>query len=228
MSLTPFIIALLVLAALFALGMLAQLAASRRRWRERRRLSAGHRLLWALVFLLATLLCAVLATALHGYRRLTSEALVASIQSSALGPQLFAVTLSLPDGTRSTHEIAGDDWQLDARVIKWKPRAIMLGAPPLYRLERISGRWNALEAARSGPHSVHSLAAPGLLDPWRLQQRIPERLALIDADYGSSAWLPLVDHGRYTVTLAAAGGLVARPADAATTQALRDAGWFTP
>jgi hypothetical protein len=38
----------------------------------------------------------------------------------------------------------------------------------------------------------------------------------VDADYGSGAYLPLVDGGRFNVTLAAAGGLVARPADAET------------
>ena len=39
----------------------------------------------------------------------------------------------------------------------------------------------------------------------------------------SAAYLPLVDGGRYVVTLAAAGGLVARPADDATARKIADA-----
>ncbi|MCC7254930.1 MAG: hypothetical protein IT467_03255 [Dokdonella sp.] len=113
-------------------------------------------------------------------------------------------------------------------MIKWQPRAVLLGAPPLYRLERLAGRWHSVEQARSNPPDVHALDEPGLLDPWRLQQRLPASLALIDAAFGSSAWLPLVDGGHYVVTLAAAGGLIARPADPATAQALREAGWPTP
>ncbi|MBZ0224319.1 MAG: hypothetical protein K8F35_14990 [Dokdonella sp.] len=228
MSLLPLIIGLYVAAALFALAMLAQFGAARTRWRARRRLGAGHRLLWALVFLLTALLAATLGTALHGYRRLTGEALVARIDARALAPQRYIVTLELPDGSQQAFEIAGDEWQLDARVIKWQPRAVLLGAPPLYRLERLAGRWHSVEQARSNPPDVHALDEPGLLDPWRLQQRLPASLALIDAAFGSSAWLPLVDGGHYVVTLAAAGGLIARPADPATAQALREAGWPTP
>ena len=58
-----------------------------------------------------------------------------------------------------------------------------------------------------------------------LKRRFPQWLPWIDADYGSGAYLALVDGGEYTVSLAPAGGLVARPANALTEQKLRAAGW---
>jgi hypothetical protein len=37
--------------------------------------------------------------------------------------------------------------------------------------------------------------------------------------------MPMLDGARYTVSLAAGGGLVARPADEATAQLLKASGW---
>lgn len=219
---------LAVFAALCLLLAIAQLRGARRRWRERRRFSAAHHTLWSLVFLLLALLGALGGLGLVGWHRLTAEALVATIEAHRLAPQRYAVAVTTPDGTRRDVEIDGDDWQLDARIVKWTPRAVVLGAPPLYRLDRIGGRWHDVEQARSGPHSVHALGRPGLIDPFPLLRQMPQRVALVDADYGGSAWLPLVDGGRYAVTLAAGGGLVARPADAATVDALRADGWLVP
>lgn len=228
MSPTPILAALFAFAAICALCALAQLGGARRRWGERRRFAAAHRVLWSAVFALLALLGALGGTGLVGWHRLTAEAQVATIEARQLAPQRYAVAVTTPDGTRREVEIDGDDWQLDARVVKWTPRAVVLGAPPLYRLERLGGRWHDVEQARAGPYSVHALDRSGRIDPFPLLRQMPRRLAVVDADYGSSAWLPLVDGGRYAVSLSAGGGLVARPTDAATAEALRANGWLVP
>jgi hypothetical protein len=226
MPLTPILVALFAFAGVCALAALAQGARARRHWRARRHLSAGHRLAWMLVFLLLALLGAGAGSALLGWHRLTAEAPVATLESYALAPGRFAVTVILPDGSRREAELAGDEWQLDARVIKWTPRAVMLGAPPLYQLDRIGGRYRDIERARSAPPSVAALAPPRVLpDLWQLKRRFPAWLPWVDADYGSAAYLPLVDGGRYVVTLAAGGGLVARPADAQTAGKIDALAW---
>ncbi len=225
MPLTVALAGLYIVALLFALLAIAQGRAARLRWRTRHRIAATHRTLWSIVFLLLALLGALVATALLGYRRLASEALVAEVATRALGNGDWAVTLALPDGNLRTLQLAGDDWQLDARVIKWRSTAVVLGAPPLYRLERIGGRWRDIDAERSRPRSVESLADLPLPDLWMLKRRFPGWLPWVDADYGSAAWLPFVEDGRFTVSLAAAGGLVARPADEATARRVAESGW---
>ncbi|MFI4970460.1 MAG: hypothetical protein ACHP7D_09660 [Lysobacterales bacterium] len=225
MSLTPLLIALFVFAGLCALFALAQGVRARRHWRTRRRFAACHRALWCAVFLLLALLGALGGSALLGYRRLAAEALVAHIETHRLAPQRYAVTLTTPDGDRRVVELGGDDWQLDARVIKWDVRAVVLGAAPLYRLDRISGRYHEVGQESATPKSVVALSASPVPDLWSLKHRFPDWLPWVDANYGSAAYLPLVDDGHYTVTLAAAGGLVARPADAATARKLDAAGW---
>ena len=225
MPLTPFLIGLYGFAVLCALIAIGHAAGARRHWRSRRRFAACHRSLWSLVFVLLALIGVIGGTALLGYRRLASESLVASLETRQLAPQRFAVAIDLPDGTRREAEIAGDEWQLDARVIKWDVRAVVLGAPPLYRLDRLSGRYRDAAREAEAQKSVVALSGPTSLDLWQLKQSFPRWLPWVDADYGSGAYLPLIDGGRFNVTLAAAGGLVARPADAPTAEKLQTASW---
>jgi len=63
------------------------------------------------------------------------------------------------------------------------------------------------------------------VDLWQMKKRFPDLLAFIDADFGSAAYLPLLDGARFQVTLAATGGLIARPADPETAAKLKAAGW---
>ena len=77
---------------------------------------------------------------------------------------------------------------------------------------------------RSTMRSVVALDDSMLPDLWTLKRRFPQWLPWIDADYGSAAYLPLVDGGNYVVTLAAAGGLIARPADDATARRIAETG----
>ena len=225
MPITPILIALYVFAGLCAVFALANLAGARRRWRDRLRFAACHSSLWSVVFVLMAALAALAATALHGYRRLAGETEVATLVTRQLGERRYEVRIEYPDGSRRSIELTGDQWQLDARIIKWRPAAVVLGAPALYRLERISGRVADARQAREAAPSLVALGDDNPLDLLDLKRQFPRWTGWVDADYGSAAYLPLVEGGRYRVTLAATGGLVARPADAATEQKLREAGW---
>ena len=225
MPLTTVLIVFYAFAAVCALVAIGHGAGARRHWRARHRLRATHRGLWSLIFVLLALLGVLGGTMLLGFRRLASESLVAQLQTRQLAPQRFAVDIELPDGSRTSAELAGDEWQLDARVIKWDVRAVVLGAPPLYRLDRVSGRFRDATQEAAAPKSVIALSPPSQLDLWQMKQRFPRWLPWIDADYGSGAYMPLVDGGHFTVALAAAGGLVARPADDVTAEKLRATSW---
>ncbi|MBU6199342.1 MAG: hypothetical protein KGP08_06780 [Xanthomonadaceae bacterium] len=218
----PLLFTAAVVAALIAL---AQAFAVRRHWRARRRFACAHRSAWLLVFLLLTVLFAGLGFALRGYGLLTTEAPVADIHARQLSSQWFALRVDFPDGTHRSANLHGDEWQLDARVIKWAPRAVALGAQPLFRVDRLSGRYRDAAQARATLPSVVALDGDSVVDLWQLSQRFPRWLPWIDADYGSAAFLPLVDGGNYAVTISPLGGLVARPSDAATAEKLRTLGW---
>jgi hypothetical protein len=211
-----------VIALLFAL---AQIPATRRHWRARRHLRAMHRAAWLLVFGIVALLAAGFGVALRGYRLMTAETPVATINSRQVAPQQFAVRVDFPDGTHSNSVLQGDEWQLDARVLKWSPQAVSLGAKPLYRLDRLSGRYRNVDQARAALPTLVALGNDSVVDLWTVKKEFPQWLPWIDADYGSAAYLPLLDDARYSASLSPLGGLVARPADAATAEKLKQAGW---
>lgn len=197
-------------------------------WRWRRGGGWGSRLLRLMasaVLLLTAVLLAVLGAALFGYTRLVQEAEVATLSVQKLGAQHFAVELGTPDGQRQRFELQGDQWQLDARVLRWRLPALLAGAPSLYRLERLSSRYVDIAQEREAPRRVHALDAQAFPDLWTLRRQFPQYLDFVDADFGSGTYLPLLDGARYSVSLGPRGGLVARPADAQTQALLEAAGW---
>ena len=142
-----------------------------------------------LVFLLLALLAGGSGLALRGYRLLTQETAVATISARQIAPQEFAVRAEFPDGSHTGGALHGDEWQLDARVIKWQPTAVTLGAHPLYRVDRLSGRYRDATQAQSAAPSLIALGSDSVVDLWQLKQRFPRWLPWIDADYGSAAYL---------------------------------------
>lgn len=208
---------LLLLAAVFALVTLVQLFGVRARLREGRSPAAsGHGLIGLLCLLLAAALL-VGGVALRGYRLLGAEAPVVELDARILSPQRWALTLTWPDGSTRREVVAGDAWRVEAVVLKWQLPPLLAGVPPLYRLDRLSGRYDDIEQERSAPRTVVDLRQSGAFDVLELRRQYPQWLDAVDVVYGSGVFLPLVDQGHYTVSLMRTGALVARP-DAATTQ----------
>ncbi|HWU76675.1 MAG TPA: hypothetical protein VN043_09225 [Rhodanobacter sp.] len=205
---------LLILAAILLLVTLVQLVKLRGHLQQRRRLAAAWRALLCLVFLALTVLLAGTGYALRGYRLLGEEAPVVDIDARILSPQRWALTLTWPDGHTRQVQLAGDDWRIEAVVLKWKLPALLAGVPPLYRLDRLSGRYDDAAQEVSAPRSVISFGEAGSFDLLDLHRRYPQYLPEVDTVYGSGAFLPLVDDGHYTVSLMRTGALVARPDEA--------------
>lgn len=209
-------------------ALLPLLAGMRLAWRWRRGSAAGGRLLRVLLaslLLLAAALLGVLGMSLFGYTRLMQEAEVASLSVRRSAADTFSVELRTADAGLRRFELKGDQWQLDARVLRWKLPALLAGAPSLYRLERLSSRYTDVAQEREAPRSVHALDHGAFPDLWTLRRQFPQYLDFVDADFGSGAYLPLIDGARYSVSLGPRGGLVARAADAETEALLKEAGW---
>jgi len=193
--------------------------------RRTRGLGRFLRGVFGLLFLLLALALGVLALALHNYLHIADDVAVAQLSMKQLGPQHFQLVFSPASGSVRTLELHGDQWEVDARVIRWKLPAQLAGFPPLYQLERIGGRYRDIVQEREATRSVQTLNQDALFDVWTLKHRFPRWLPFVDADYGSGAYLPMVDAGRFDLFLNTRGGLVAKAADEATKQKLTTAGW---
>lgn len=155
------------------------------------------------------------------YERFTAERPVGDIGFHRLAPQRYAVVLHRHGGGTTRATLDGDEWELDARIIKWKGIATVLGFEPLYRLERLSGRYESVREARARRESVVALAREPGLSLWSLAHREAGWLPLVDASYGTATYLPMADGAVYHVSLSTTG-LLARPANAAAERAVRN------
>lgn len=171
------------------------------------------------------------------YQRLTFERPVATIAVERVGPQRFTAELTqppsetYPEGLTETYDIAGDEWRIEARVLKWKPWANILGLDSQYQLDRLSGRYIDTEDELTAERSVHDLRPPidprlerWRVDVWRMGRRFPFLGEAVDTLYGSGASMPMVDGGEYEVWITQSG-LIARPANPAAEEAALGGGW---
>lgn len=192
---------------LFAL--LFALAATQRA-RRGRALAALFNTLLALAMLCMAAAAALVGVDLASYARLTHEAPVAELRFRQEGNQRYAAEVLHPDGARESFVLAGDEWQLDARVLKWHGPAAVLGFDSAFRLDRIGGRYRDITLERTAPRTIFELARPRGLDVWSLAQRFHRYLPWLDALYGSATYLPMADGAHYAVSISTTG-LVARP-----------------
>ncbi len=168
-------------------------------------------------------------TNLYGYERLTHERDVVDIHFERLGHQHYAATLHYADRDAAIrYELLGDEWQLDARILKWHGLAQLAGMDSRYRLERLSGRYRDTAQEITAARSVHTLGEAGGLDLWALARDYDGLLPWVDAVYGSATYLPMRDGARYRVRITQSG-LIARPLDErAAADAGHAGGWRAP
>ena len=209
----------IALIVLLGLAGLLLLIGALRRLRRRRFLGGLLGSVSGIVLILAAAMAALLAANLHGYRRLAAEQPAGELQFTARGPREFNALLTYSDGRHDTFELAGDEWQVDARVLKWRVFANLLGFDAIYRLERIGGRYSRIEDERALPRTVYSLNPRDAVDLWDLARLYHSWVPGLDALYGSATYLPMADGALYAVSVSQSG-LVARPLNQAAQDAV--------
>ncbi len=177
---------------------------------RRKIITASIQSLSGLSLFLAGALLISFAANLYSYDRLTYEQDIAKLTFSRLDRQQFRAEISYQNQNKvDNYLINGDEWQLDARVIKWHGWAQLLGLNAQYRLERLSGRYSDIEEEQLKPRTIYSLKSGDEIDYWKLINNYKKWLPWIDAHYGSATYLPMKDQTTYIVSLTQSG-LVAR------------------
>lgn len=149
-----------------------------------------------------------IAVNLSAYQSLEGMKTVATISTSQEGEQLWRVTLETADGTPTVRTLRGDQWQIDARIIRFAGPIRWLGVAPGYRLERLGGRYTSLEQERSAPRTVIGLSDATWPDLWELDRQF--NLPFVEGVYGNATFMPMRDGAMFDVRLSASG-LVAVP-----------------
>lgn len=165
----------------------------------------------------------LLAFSYFGYGQLVDEQVVGQIEFSQSAPAEYVARLMIVGEPDRLLPLRGSEWQMDARVVNWKPPATLLGLDPIYQLERLSGRYSSVDDELSERRTVHALSEEITLDVWKVARRFPRLLPGVDAYYGTATYLPMADGARFEVTMTRTA-LIARPVNDAARQAVGDWG----
>jgi hypothetical protein len=161
----------------------------------------------------------LMAFSYYSYGRLTSEQVISSVQFRQTAEDEYEARLMIQGERDRIFHLRGNEWQLDARLISWKPPATILGLDPIYRLERLSGRFSDIERERTEVRTVHALAPDSYLDIWAVARQFPLLTPGVDAQYGSATYVPMSDGARFEVSLSR-DALKARPVNDAAVKAV--------
>lgn len=156
-----------------------------------------------------------------GYSRLIDEQQVSRIEFERLAADEYRARLMIPEERDRFFVLRGDEWQLDARILTWRPPLTVLGLTPVYQLDRLSGRYADVARERGEPRTAHALWQPPPADAWALLRRYPALLPGADAHYGTATFVPMADGARFEVTISR-DALIARPANEKALKAVGD------
>lgn len=178
--------------------------------RRRRVVTSAIDGLVGVLLLVCAALLGVITIATTGYRALTREDLAATVEIVPTGPRRFEARLELPDGTRDTFDLAGDQIYVDAHILKWKPVANLLGLHTAYELDRIGGRYADIGSELVDEKTVYSLktSKPAGLDMFSLARETSLFAPLLDAEYGSGTFQRAARPAVYEVYVSTTGLLI--------------------
>ena len=175
------------------------------------------------LFLLFLVLLLIFSN-LNTYQRLTYEADILEITIDKIREQGFELKLRYLNSKETPvarFNLSGDEWQLDARILKWKGWANLIGLDSYYQLDRLTGRYDSLEQANTLLPGAYRISGESKgLDLWKLNHLLKAGLPILDAYFGQSIFVPMIDNARYRVSISQTG-LIVRPDNEVARQGLK-------
>lgn len=182
-------------------------------FRARRILAGTIATLATLLWCSGAALITALGAGLAGYRALTREDLALTVMVTPLPDRRFLADARFPGGRAASWQLAGDQLYVDARVLKWKGVANLLGLHTVYELDRIGGRYLDLAQEQHAPRTIFSLGAEKKFDLFAWVQRHTWMAPLVDAEYGSGSFVDVTGEAAIYEVMVSNTGLLIRKAE---------------
>lgn len=165
-----------------------------------------------LLFVGLAIMSVLVALDMTSYKKLMVEQPLATLTFTKEDEQKYSVEVSMVlENSTETYELNGDQWQMDARIVRWKGILVTLGAQSGFRLDRLSGRYYSLADERRKKRTVYELKSSEYgVDFWSFLYEQGEIVPFVEAIYGSAAYLPMADQAIFQVSLSR-NGLTAKP-----------------
>ncbi|MCP4187173.1 MAG: hypothetical protein GY763_06160 [Gammaproteobacteria bacterium] len=182
--------------------------------KQRKLLRAGLYAMPAGIALLSFTLLLMVVSNLMIYQRLIFERDIARITISEIAIQNYQIELNYLDAAQNSNPdgfvLLGDEWRMEAKILKWQGWANLIGMDSYYKLDRISGRYRNIEQATSKPVTAFQLSGEQRgINLWELKRLMKKNLPFLDAYFGQAVFLPLSHGAVYTISINQSG-LLAR------------------
>ncbi|MCW8809915.1 MAG: hypothetical protein OQJ93_02950 [Ignavibacteriaceae bacterium] len=154
------------------------------------------------------LLFGTISISIQGYNALTREELAATVEIIPVSKQIFMARITFTDSSEKQFKLEGDEFYIDAHILKWKSLANLLGLHTLYELDRIAGRYTDIEDETNKNRTVYSVAEDKLIDAFDLRLKYPFLSFLVDAEYGSASFITTNAHKNLKIMVSTTGLLI--------------------
>ncbi len=151
-------------------------------------------------FLAIAAAISLLALNIQSYARLAWEQPVADVTITKTGERAFDVTVTEAGRPAHTYALTGDQWQMDARIIAWKPWANILGLDTQFELQRLWGRHLSGEQRNTAAAQDLLIERPGI-DVLALSHSLGNWAPFSQREFGSAVYMPLADGAQYEVRI---------------------------
>lgn len=151
------------------------------------------------------------------YKPMTANLSVATFSFSLEEKGRYRVEMVDSKGNNKVFSLYGDQWQVNARVLKWNTEADNLLLKPVYRLNQLKGRYFSLAEEQKARNTDHYLTPSysAWIDVWHWLNQHQRWVPWLKAIYASPAYMPMVDGALYDLRLHADGILIKPLNDAA-------------
>lgn len=159
---------------------------------------------------------------IYSYKQILVGQPVATINFEIIEDQYFDAVIVDASGKQQRFSLHGDQWQLDARVIKWQGYFSGFNIKPAFRLDRLSGRYYDIHKETVEKRSTFSIIkSPLQLDLWLLIHEQAKWFPILDANYGTARYLPMKNGALYEISLSNTG-LNVRPLNDVASKAIAE------
>lgn len=165
---------------------------------------------------------------LQTFSRLALETELATIKFNAVDgtPGSYSVDMEymtppqkgtkyLEPKTNAPPVLSGDEFEISAQVIKFRPLANVLGYDAIYRFDKMQGqmrqRFSTQEVTTAEVNGI-AFTENAVVDVYKLAEDSGKQFG-IDAQYGSATYQPMADGFEYSIWMTQSG-LIAKPTNA--------------
>lgn len=154
------------------------------------------------ILLAISVLLALIARDIATYTSIVGDQSVLTLSFSKKEGNHYSIEIQESSGTPYMADIVGQQWQLNARMLKWSPIMSAIGFKTGYKLESIQGRFIELQMDRlAGGQPPFVFAEPAVIDTWATLQMHPWILSSVQAYTSTPGFVPAADGAIYDVVL---------------------------